>query len=508
MSEAIVLPRKAEDPLWWRRKSRNLYFFEYNLLAKAWPDKFQDFGPFQQKMCEFLSPRFNSSKKKLLCAYRHSLKTTVLLGYVCWLFAWYHVKGEPTSINYNTAIEDNAVRFNDDVRETLMNSSLLQAAFDLPTTQKSYDAWTKKGVRLGHVKFMVSSFEEQQASRHAKIIINDDLVNEKNYFTEYSREEVKRKWRFQKSVASSMKGMTMNLEIDSGTPYHHDDLMWWLMTKNESYSKFIAAAIEGWPNVNISDVLNRTRNLTDPALMTYEILEDKIRDQERSVFSSQSLLKPTAEEDAFCLDTWLRYWTRLPLTTWRTFVIDAGGAIPGFHDASGFTIVDTDPSGAMYVVYADEFWLTPRGLLEKIVELKKRFNPDDTRIEKEKYAATVADEILHKLPQFDISFVEHKHRNKEDRIWRLRKLFEKGRIYIHENQTALKNQILEYQPPQDKKDDILDSLAYHLDIIRVPKDVERPRFEPAIEPTFDKEFSEYLAAVRARENPEEYDRVF
>jgi len=496
------------DPAWWRRESNDLFFFEKVILSRAWPDKFHDFGPFQRQMCNFLTPALNPSKKKLLSAYRLSLKTTVLHGFICWLIAWYHYKKEPTSINYNTATEPNAVAFMEEVRQTLLNCDILQAAFGLPTTKDGYDSWTKKSIRIGHVKFMVSSFDEQQASRHAQIIINDDVVNEQNYRTEFAREETRRKWRFQKSVSSTIKNVKMNLEIDCGTPYHHDDLMWWLMRKNETYDKFIAAAISGWPNVGISDILNRTKPLTDPALMTYEILEDKIKEQEASIASSQYLLRPLAEEDAFCLPGWIHHWRHLPETTWRTFVTDPGGAIPGFHDASGFTILDADPEGQLYVVYAKQFWLGPTDLLKKIIELKAQYKPDDSRIEKDKYAMTIADTIEHRLPGLDVSFVRHQGRSKEDRIWKLRPILEKGRLLFGEGQDDLINQMLEYQPPQNKKDDLLDSLAYHLDIIRIPKKVDKPRFSPVIESTFDQEYDDYLKAVEARRHPEEFDAIF
>jgi hypothetical protein len=161
--------------------------------------------------------------------------------------------------------------------------------------------------------------------------------------------------------------------------------------------------------------------------------------------------------------------------------------------------------------------LLPSVLLQEIINLKREYRPDDTRVEKGMYSMTMADTIAHRLPGLDISYVEHKHRSKEDRIWGLRKLFEKGQIHlrgdgkggVHESQRALWNQILDYHPPQDTKDDILDSLAYHLDIIRVPKETEKPRFVPNIQPEFDKEFDEYMLGVKTRRDGElNYDAIY
>jgi len=495
-SLAIPDASQLQSPRWWRNEGADLFFFSHVILATAWPDKFRDFSGLQHDMCDYLEPKKNPAKKKLLSAYRGSLKTTVLLGFVSWLFSWYHVKKEPVTINYNTATEENAISFMEDFRHTFLNCELLQAAFDLPTKKENYEAWTKKMVKLGHVRFKVSSFDEQQASRHAGIIINDDVVNEMNYFTEHSREDTKRKWRYQKSVSSQITTKELSMEVDTGTPYHYDDLMWLLMKKNKTYDKFIVACVKGWPNVSISDVINRTKPLSNPELMTYEKLLEKYDEQSAAIFSSQYCLKPLAEGDALCQESWLRYWNTLPPTTWRTMVIDPGGATPGVSDATGITILDCDPQGNLYVVYAEEMWLTSRELVTTIKQLIDQYKPDDSRIEKEKYAITIADIFEDAIRKYNVSFVEHKHRDKASRIWRLRQFLEKGRIKIHETQKVLMDQLLQY--PQISRDDILDSLSYHLDIMRVPKERERPRFEPKIEDSFSKEFDEYIMGIKSK----------
>jgi hypothetical protein len=760
--------RDMEDPRWWRHECNDLYFFCSVVLSQAWPDKFHDFSPLQQSMCQFLTPAHSPSKKRLMAVYRESLKTTVLLGLCEWLFSWYHYKQEPTAINYNTATEENAIAFMNDFRYTLINCPLLHAAFNLPSNKEAYDSWTKKSVRLGHVRFNVSSFEEQQASRHAKIIINDDLVNEKNYWTEASREEIKRKWRYQKSVSSQIKLTELSLEYDVGTPYHYQDLMWELMTKNKTYEKFIVACVSGWPEISVSDIINRTRPLSNPELMTYEKLMEKLEEQQTEIFTctpketpvlmadwslkpiseitsgeyvlgikrgagpkikstlvpskvlntfkrkdqvfdllitngdtikctkdhrwftgrpegsgnkysgkrggsghkcylpakvgsklscllrieketdpqklyawnylggiidgegackysgifvhqspranpevykkiketldylgikyssnfrpryslhtlpggneiktneidyfyllggkqlwfdvirysslakkqqlvnkmyrhnylsttrprvfsiipekvrdvyaletetgnyvawgyvsgnSQYCLKPLNEMSALCQKSWIKYWERLPATSWRTLVFDPGGSEPGISDPTGVTVVDCDPAGNLYVVCAEEIWIQPTNLVETILDYIKRYKPDDTRIERDLYTKTCAEVFQHEFPKYNIVYVDHHHRPKPDRIWQLRQWFMRGRVYIHPNQKILEDQLLQY--PQITHDDVLDSLAYHLDILHVPKEVERPRFEPQIEPGFDKEFNEYMEGVRSKSN--------
>jgi hypothetical protein len=106
--------------------------------------------------------------------------------------------------------------------------------------------------------------------------------------------------------------------------------------------------------------------------------------------------------------------------------------------------------------------------------------------------------MKHRFPLMNVSFVEHKGRNKEQRIWRLRQWFEGKRILIGYNQKTFETQLTEY--PSVNHDDILDSLAYHIDIRRVPDPymVHRLPSGKPFEPNISQEFSDEIDAVMAR----------
>ena len=193
-------------------------------------------------------------------------------------------------------------------------------------------------------------------------------------------------------------------------------------------------------------------------------------------------------------------------------VIDPGGAEAGVNDPTGITIVDTDTGGDMFVVLADEYSLTPMGLINKIKELKDQYNPDDIRVEKEKYSLTIADIMQHNFPLMNVSFVEHKGRPKEDRIWRLKQLFEAKRIYIGHNQEAFKSQLIEY--PHVTHDDILDSLAYHIDIRRIPEPhhvhtlFNGKPFVPNIAADFEEEINRVIERAKSPDEGRENDHIY
>jgi len=326
-----------------------------------------------------------------------------------------------------------------------------------------------------------------QASKHSLLIVNDDLENEKNYQTEGQRNDLVNSFMYQQSVLTKVASRGIGMDIFVGTPYHFQGLTW-KVRNDKAYS-----------HLEIPCYIDRdkAKGVTFPERFAVSDFEDIRNRQNSQVFSSQYLLFPLNEDDALCPESWLRYWDKLPDPAWRTMVIDAGGAEGGTRDFTGITIVDTDVHGNMYVVLAEEYHFSPVEFMDKIVELKKDYNPDDIRVEKEKYTTTIADIFQHKFPLMNVSFVEHKGRKKEQRIWRLQQWFQGKRIFIGRNQQHFKDQLIQY--PSVTHDDILDSLAYHIDVRRIPEPYNIHTlpsgkvFVPNIAEDFEKEMNDVLS---------------
>lgn len=467
-----------------KTNSRQLWYFCVVVLADAYPDKFHDWGKIQKEMCDFLQDP--TSDQKFLSAFRLSFKTTCLLGYMVWDFCWSIEDGKPSSLIYVTATKENVHLISDDFRHILLNCPLLHEIFPwLPKEKGGFDKFTKDGVELRHVKTHFSSYETTLVSRHYPKWINDDLENDENSLTDTSRAAIINKWRLQKAILFKVRKKRMGLEIESGTPYHYQGLNW-KIRQMKSYSKLIipSETPDGQP--------------TFPELYTIEDLRQKREEMGTSLYSAQFLLRPLAAEDALCPEEWLKYWEKPPELAWRVLIVDAGGSEPGKNDPSGITIVDHAEDGNMYVVFAEELWLSSVELVQTMIRLKEQYKPDDIRIEKEKYATTVADVVAHHFPQLRISFVEHKGRSKPLRIWRLRQWFQTRSIYISPNQTALRDQILSYPSSLTGRDDLLDSLSYQIDCRRVPKRApvhtlpSGQQFVPAIDPSFEEELDKYF----------------
>ena len=107
--------------------------------------------------------------------------------------------------------------------------------------------------------------------------------------------------------------------------------------------------------------------------------------------------------------------------------------------------------------------------------------------------------------------MEHKHRKKEHRIWKLRGWLQGKHINISET-TSMKDpllsQLLTY--PNSERDDLLDSLAYHLDIRRIPPKNHPLRLpsgkilkEYDEEKSFEEEFDKYLASLKKQKGADD-----
>jgi hypothetical protein len=493
-SQSPQHPIKDRD--WWREHALDLIFFNSEIMPFAWDEKFHDFGKIHAMMCKHLDPYHQKSTQIYLSAHRGSGKTTQLLGYACWWLIWSIVKRTTDSMIYNTATKENCWNMQSDVKHSLLQNDFLHWVFpEMPRKENEWDDITKNRIKCRQVKLDFASLETTLVSRHYPKWINDDLENDQNSKSDYSRSELIRTWKYQKAILTKIRKRNIGREMEVGTPYHVNGLTWKIRNMNR-YSV-----------MEIPCYKNRDKNQGVWYDELYDVgdFEEKRDQMGASIFSAQYLLQPLSEEDALCPEAWLKHWDALPDLRWRTMVVDPGGAEPGKSDATGITICDTDENGNIYVVYAEEHFLTPMKFCDLVVKLKEAYDVDDCRVEKEKYSITVADLFRHRYPLFNISFVEHKGRSKGDntsrintRIWRLKQWFESKRIFVGKNQKTFIDQLLTFPQTSTGRDDIMDSLAYHLDIRRIPKRQSKmvlPSgrvWEPSVEEKFDAEYDAFI----------------
>lgn len=464
MQTAIVrshnLPGKFSRE-WWRGKSRELFFFLTVVLHDSWKRaKFNDFGELQRRLCNFMDPSKAGRRRMFISVFRGSFKTTILLGYCVYVFCWAIAEKRAVSIVYNTATKDNAQAFMEDFRQTLSQNRLLHWIFpELPKSTDDYRSWTNSRVEtFGGAKFHVASLETQQVGRHYEVIINDDWVNDKNAFSEIERENIKRKWAFQKAILTSYSRLGVGTEIDVGTLYCRGDLIDHIMRNSEGYDKFIVPfAIKNSQGKKV---------LSFPEIYTWEDFARKKKDMGRTLFASQYELRILDENAAITSEKWIMEWKNLPDNYVRYLIIDAAGTVDvGKRDPSAYLVADVDDRGRIFIRHTEMAWEETYEAVKRGERLARHFDVDETWYEREKFSISIAGVVDRIAPNFKFSLLSHKNEPPEKRVSRLTQYYETGSILHGPNQEELIGQVLNW--PAVDHDDLLMCLA-HLVRVMVP----------------------------------------
>lgn len=462
-------PSDRKPREWWREKCRDLHFLCRVVLRTAFDDKFHDMGVMHRHLCDFLDMTKNPRRKKLVICFRGSYKTTVLLGFCVLLFVWSVVNGTPVSVVYNTATRENAENFSDDFRHIIRHCAFLKWIFpEIPDEPDvSFRKFTKWRIELASAKFQVASLDTQQVSRHSTVIINDDLVNDDNAFSEIERDKVKRKFKFQKSILTRYKKLQVGLEIDTGTPYHPLDLMADLLQHSTKYDKFVVPyAIPRLPGQEV-DLYLRDGIITFPEMFCWEDFEEVFEEQGAAIFGTQYELRIIDEGDRLCRQDWIRRWKLPPDYYQRLLLVDPGGGEKDKHDPSGYLVCDVSMTGHIFIHYGKKFWHTPSAILDHAFSLSQGYKVDETLFDKERLSTTAGDLIDQRLPLFNFSIFDHKNRPKEKRIYRLKQYLETGKILFNDDCRDLESELLAYPSANDH---LLVCLAAVLDVMNPPKE--------------------------------------
>jgi hypothetical protein len=445
----------------WRKKCTRLYYLCVAVLSRSFEDKFRNFGVLQRHMCAFLEKPKDVSPQKFISVFRGSFKTTVLVGFMVWIFCWSLALGTPVAICYNTATKENAEAVSLDFQDIILNNKLLHWIFpELPAKESGYRKFSTWKIEFHHVKLHFTSLDTTKPSRHYDIIINDDLVNDKNSDSDVMRQSVIRSWRYQKSILTRYIKFGIGHEIDVGTLYHHKDLIAFIMGLPR-YDKFIVP-------FKLGDMLVFQCNgdiLTFPEMFTWEDFKRIKEEQGSDIFATQYELRCIDSQDRLLYPEWVTQWTGRSARSRITLVVDPGATENRKNCPSGITICSTDDDN-IDVVLAEEVWLSPKRLLKHLIELKNLYRVDELYCEKEKYSLVFKDlvEILH--PDLDIGLISHDNMPKEARRIKLKPLLEHRKIRFGPNSKLLAQRLME--EPDAEYHDTVDSMALQLKVAKPP----------------------------------------
>ena len=331
-----------------------------------------------------------------------------------------------------------------------------------------------------------AGIETSLVGRHYDLIIFDDIVSDKNVTTKEQMDKTSE--CYSKALSLLRPGGEV---LMVGTRWHFGDLYGRIIAENKHRQTFgifhRKAEIDG--KLLFADIGENS--------LTRSFLEQQRLQQGSYIFSCLYLNEPTDDETrVFKTTDFAFYGSIKPDDLYITATCDPAGQ---GEDFTAITVVGTDTNMDMHILEIVNKHLQPSEIIEKIINLNYKYKFKMFGLEKTFFRGMLRLELERRIKEerqndkfrlFGIHEFEpsgRKGEGKANRIMALQPYHERGALkFPGEKVELLKDAFsdLAYQMiqfPNAAHDDILDSLAYHLPLIRkggVVKKQEVPKFTP------------------------------
>lgn len=293
------------------------------------------------------------------------------------------------------------------------------------------------------------------------LIIVDDLENDDLVESKDRREKLER-W-FNGALIPSMNKEGRIIVI--GTILHYDSLLHKLLQddKYEEYYKVKYSAITNgkalWPEHLDTEELEN-------------IKQDYIKRGQGYLFYQEYQNDPVSDENRKFKIEKIRYYEESDIDKLNTkcfITIDRAYSMDKTADYTGIVINRVDKENNWYI-RSERFKGTEKELIEKIFDLKSYFKPVKIAIEQKAFEYTIkpalTDEMRKRNTFFTIEELKDAGSSKTRRIEGLSPRYESGAIHFLREDVDMIDEMIKF--PRSLHDDLLDALAYQLDIAVAP----------------------------------------
>lgn len=318
--------------------------------------------------------------------------------------------------------------------------------------------WTREEIEWGGGRIMAKGSGKQIRGFRPDMIIIDDAETDDMVRSPTQRKEFD-DW-FNKTLTPTVKGDDTQI-LMVGTLLHSESFLAELINHgrfhwhHKLYRALKPDNTSLWPEMWPTKTLLNIREEIGEYAFEQEFQNNPIPDDKRTF-----------------QEKWLRYYKQEPSGCVYFTTVDPAWSDTAKSDFTAIVTCAVDAQENMYVVDVINEKLSPSDMIDAIFSVYARFKPATIGVE------TVAAQRLLKYNLEE----EKKRRNvypifesltsagrrKNLRIDALQPKFQRGAIYLKEDQKDLITQLLNY-PSTKQHDDIIDALAYMLDIIRPGK---------------------------------------
>jgi len=409
-------------------------------------------------LCNFLKD--SEQDRKLILMPRGSYKSSVVtVGWVMWMLE----HNPDLRILVSGETQKNSRNFVKEIKTHYEQNEGLRRIFGNRVNQNN--VWRDDEFIINTRKIIkkestvkASSLEKQSTTgQHYDIILLDDPCSPLNVNT---FEQVQKTITYYRMLLSVLDpGGTI---VIIGTRYSAIDLYGYLMDLANGEYKYFDFYCK-------SAINNETGELLFPKVLTHAFLDRQRESQGAFIFNSQYMNDPISSETSTFKKEWIKYYEHEPFGLVKFMSVDFAATRTSTADYSAFVIVGVDHEKNMYVIEALQLKLNTTENLDKVFELYRKHKFQALGLEKYMLEKIYSSLIYERQTKEDCFFPLHEVKqdnrlSKEVRIKGLQPWFQRGRVFLKQDQTDLINQII-YYPLGVKNDDLLDALKNFPDFI-------------------------------------------
>ncbi len=440
----------------------DLYVFAKHVLG------YQDIEDVPHRdLCDtVMDPR----KRKLVLYPRGHFKSTIAtISYMLWRI----VRDPDIRILVTSAELRNSIKFLREAKGHIESNETFRALFgDLTNlegkwTEDEIEVKTRRRPRK-EPTVQIGSVGTSKVSQHYDLIIADDIVNRESVTT---KDQIEKTELYYKDLLDLLEPTGDLLVI--GTRWHWDDL----------YSRLIANADDRWL-VDVKRAIDLEGNVLFPSRFNERVLADLKRDKGSFEFSAQYLNEPTSDENAVFRSEWFHYYADPPKGVLKFITVDPAISERQSADFSVILTCAVDSRNRRFVVEIVRRHMNPTALIDEILRLSLKHRPVAVGVETVAYQRSLKHFLMEKMIETGIMVpvVELKPDHGDSKDYRIRQLiplYESGSVFHPNDGSAgdLEDEMLRY--PRSAHDDVLDAMAYQVDIMR---SAPRTQFDDSLGP--------------------------
>lgn len=420
---------------------------------------YRNLAPIHRQVTETLEKVEKGKRRGLFLLPRGHLKSTqITVSYTL-----QRILANPNvRILITNALLDNSKAFLREIKSHFEKNEKLKALFGDWTNQD--EKWSESQVivkkRTAFHKeptVQITSVDKSVVSQHYDLIIADDLVTRESISTKEQRLKL---IKYYKDLLDLLEPGGTLLVI--GTRWHYDDLYGWLLSENVERSHF---------EVMVRKVIENGEPVF-PQKFSLEYINQLKLEKGSYEFNSQYNNDPVSEDSADFKKEFIKWIPSIAIdpSKGQTYItVDPAVSKEAGSDFTGI-VVNSLQGGQWKIIEARKAKFNPTELVDEMLYLYRKYKTSyrTMAIEDIMYTRAIDYDLTRRMQEtgewFSVEKVRHKNRRKEDRIRALIPLFERGNIELSDRCQDLEEELLRF--PVGEHDDILDALAYQLDIVR------------------------------------------